>query len=85
MLILFGFCIGMAIGLFIDTRLSNKIIKAYKNESEKMLKLIYSQSEVIDVYTTCYEELEKAYNSCQDGITETINENIELKRRLSHE
>lgn len=78
-----GFCIGMAIGLYIDTRLSNKTIKDYKNESEKMLKLIDNQSEVIDVYTTCYEDLEKAYNSCQEGINSTINENIALKRKLS--
>lgn len=85
MLILFGFCIGMAIGLFIDTRLNNKIIKAYKNESKKMLTLIENQSEVIEVYTSCYQELEKAYNSCQEGITDTIIENIDLKRRLSHE
>lgn len=85
MLILFGFCIGMAIGLCIDTRLSNKLINSYKNETEKMLKLLENQSEVIEVYTTCYQELEKAYNNCQDGISVTIKENIDLKRRLSHE
>ena len=85
MLILFGFCIGMAIGLFIDTKLNNKIIKAYKKEIKKMEKLLQNQSEVIDVYTSCYQELENAYNNCQAGISETINENIELKRRLSYE
>ena len=84
MLIIFGFCIGMAIGLFLDTRLNNKIVKAYKNETEKMLKLLENQSEMIDVYSTCYQELEKAYHSCQEGIIDTINENIELKRRLNN-
>lgn len=85
MLMLFGLCIGMAIGLYIDTSSNNKIIKDYKNETKKMLKLIDDQSEVIDAYAICYQELEVAYNNCQDGIAETINENIELKRRLSYE
>lgn len=85
MLIVFGFCIGMAIGLCIDTRLNNKIIKAYENETKQMKKLLQNQSEVINVYTSCYQDLEKAYNNCQEGISVTIKENIDLKRRLSHE
>lgn len=84
MLIIFVFCIGVIIGLSIDTRLNDKTIKAYRKEIERMEKFSESQSEMIDVYTVCYKELEKAYNNCHDGILETINENIELKRRLDN-
>lgn len=81
--LIIAWLIGLLIGLSIDTYLNKQEISNVEEKILNLEKINRVKDEMIELYEKHCKDLEGAYNNCQSGINVTINENIELRKKLS--